>query len=133
MPGCTPAKARSSAGWRPESRLVSVAGRAESDTAAAIVDGAAAAMPLHRANAAARLAIRKVLAFMARFLFCERDNTGILLPVTPPGRHKSSMLATALSPTDTQDLGAALTRMGLLTAGGNFTATSLTGGVSCDV
>jgi aminoglycoside phosphotransferase (APT) family kinase protein len=43
------------------------------------------------------------------------------------------MPAAPLSPTDTQDLAAALTRMGLLPAGGAFTAASLTGGVSCDV
>src|ERR1700743_2508142 len=33
----------------------------------------------------------------------------------------------------TEELAAALTRMGLLAPGGRFTATSLTGGVSCDV
>ena len=38
-----------------------------------------------------------------------------------------------MTPTDTADLTAALTRMGLLTSGQDFTATSLTGGVSCDV
>jgi aminoglycoside phosphotransferase (APT) family kinase protein len=43
------------------------------------------------------------------------------------------MPAPTLSPTDAEDLAAALTRMGLLLAGGAFTATSLTGGVSCDV
>src|SRR5580704_9391008 len=43
------------------------------------------------------------------------------------------MPAADLSPTDLKDLAAALTRMGLLTAGAAFTAASLTGGVSCDV
>jgi aminoglycoside phosphotransferase (APT) family kinase protein len=70
---------------------------------------------------------------MARLPFCGRDNTGILLPVTPRRRHKSSMQTLALSPADAEELAAALTRMGLLAAGGNFTAASLTGGVSCDV
>jgi aminoglycoside phosphotransferase (APT) family kinase protein len=48
------------------------------------------------------------------------------LPVTP--RHNAGM-----SPEDTQTLAAALIRMGLLAPGGNFTAVSLSGGVSCDV
>jgi aminoglycoside phosphotransferase (APT) family kinase protein len=43
------------------------------------------------------------------------------------------MPASTLSPTDAEDLAAALKRMGLLPVGGTFTATSLTGGVSCDV
>ena len=38
-----------------------------------------------------------------------------------------------MAPEDIEPLTAALTRMGLLAPGGNFTAVSLTGGVSCDV